>query len=222
MSAVPSARLFSLAARCGAGRFVPHVRNQPIGFESARIERGSGGVLSLRAETEIRFRRLVLRQSVSAEFDGGLAPRWCAVESVVNERPSSLHVEILRDHAVVVSRSGRDTRSARVDLKRPPLLLLDNAFVSHALAAVAAADEAAPPEYLSLPAGEPMTATRGPASGVWLGGRVYERPSVTLHLTPDLDEHVWLRDGWIERMILSPMQMRVEWNITFPSTGGRS
>jgi hypothetical protein len=57
---------------------------------------------------------------------------------------------------------------------------------------------------------------------VLLGGREFAPPALSLHLTPDLDEHVWVAGDWIERLVIPQTQMRVEWLNPLPSQGGPS
>ena len=178
---------------CGAGRFVPFFRNRPIGSESMRAETGPSGRLRLRAETEITVNSFSLRQTVLAGFTADLRPEWCTVDACVNSRRMSLEVEIGRDRATTRSRSGEQKGSRRRDLDHPPLLLLDNCFTSHALAALAARRH--PPAtavFVSLPACEDLPVTRSGTLKVLLGGREFVPPALSLHLTPDLDEHVWI------------------------------
>src|SRR5262249_18016670 len=141
-----------------------------------------------------------LRQTVVAEYAADLRPRRCAVEAVVDSRPFSLVLDVDESRAIVSSRSGTHESSAAHDLVVPPLLLIDNCFATHALAALAAA-QAAPgrEEFLSLPAGMTLRVTRSPGLNVLLGGQDLASPALTLLLAPELDEHVWLREGWVER-----------------------
>jgi len=208
---------------CGAGRFVPFFRNRPIGSESARVETIAAGRLRLRAETEITMNRFRLRQTVIAGFTGDLRPEWCTVDVCVNSRRMTLEVEIDRDRALTRYRSGEQVRPGRCDLAHPPLLLVDNCFASHALAALAARRH--PPAtavFTSLPACEDLPVTRPGTMKVLLGGREFAPPALSLHLTPDLDEHVWVAGGWIERLVIPLSQMRVEWTTTLLPTGGPS
>ena len=207
----------AIARACGAGRFVPFFRNRPIGQESVHAEIDASGGLSLRAETEIAIHRFALRQTVIAEFAAGLRLRWCTVDARVNSRRLSLGVEIDRDRAVAWCRSGEQGCPGRCDLEHPPLLLLDNCFASHALAALAARHHPpGPAAFTSLPAREKLTVTRPGTSKVLLGGREFAPPTLSLHLTPDLDEHVWAAGAWIERLVIPQSQMRVEWTTTDP------
>jgi len=208
---------------CGAGRFVPFFRNRPIGSESARVETGAAGRLRLRAETEIAMNKFSLRQTVIAGFTADLRPEWCTVDVWVNSRRMTLEVEIDSDRAVTRYRSGDQVRPGRCDLARPPLLLVDNCFASHALAALAA--RRYPPAtavFISLPACEDLPVTRPGTMKVLLGGREFAPPALSLHLTPDLDEHVWVAGGWVERLVIPQSQMRVEWMSILLPPGGPS
>jgi hypothetical protein len=223
MNALPLFPAEPIVRACGTGRFVPYFRNRAIGFETVRAETGPAGGLRLRADTEIAVHRFDLRQTVVAELAADLRPRWCTVEAVVNARPFTLTVEVGRDSAEIESRSGKERRAVRHDIGRPPLLLVDNCFSSHALAALAAGLRAPGADlFLSLPACEELAVTRASGLKVLLGGREFAPPPLSLHLTPEIDEHVWRLDGWIERLIIPQTQMRVEWTENLPSPGGRS
>jgi hypothetical protein len=223
MTAVPVAAFDSIARACGAGRFVSLYRNRPIGSETIRAEAGPFGRLRVRAETEIAVHRFALRQIVVAGFTDGLRPEWCTVEATVNSRRMSLDLDVGPDRAVVRYRSADQDRSTECGLPHPPLLLIDNCFVTHALAALGAARQPqAASAFLSLPACEDLSVTRSGAPKVLLGGREFEPPALSLHLTPELDEHVWLRDDWIERLLIPQTQMHIEWIETSTSPGGPS
>jgi hypothetical protein len=213
----------SIVRACGAGRFVPFFRNRAIGSEAVGLETVAAGRLRLRAETEITMNRFSLRQTVIAGFTADLGPEWCTVDVCVNSRRMTLEVEIGRDKAVTRYRSGEQIRPGRCDLAHPPLLLVDNCFASHALAALAARRH--PPAaavFTSLPACEDLPVTRPGTMKVLLGGRAFAPPALSLHLTPDLDEHVWVAGGWIERLVIQQSQMRVEWTTTLLPDGGPS
>jgi len=210
-----------IARACGAGRFVPFLRSRPIGSESVRAESGASGRLRVRVETEIAVNRFALKQTVIAEFTGDLRPEWCTVDACVGSRRVLLEVEIGPDRAVTRSRSEGRERTGECDLGRPPLLLLDNCFATHALAALAV--RRLPPDTsvcLSLPACDDLPITRTGTLKVLLGGREFTPPALSLHLTPNLDEHVWVAGDWIERLMIPQTQMRVEWTTHLPSLGG--
>ena len=210
-----------IARACGEGRFVPFLRSRPIGSESVRAEAGARGRLRVRAETEIAVNRFALKQTVIAEFTADLRPEWCTVDACIDSRRVLLEVEIGPDRAVTRYRSEGRERTGQCALGHPPLLLLDNCFASHALAALAA--RRLPPETtvcLSLPACEDLPVTRSGTLKVLLGGREFTPPALSLHLTPDLDEHVWLAGDWIERLVIPQTLMRVEWTTNLPSPGG--
>lgn len=222
MSAAVDAALDAIVRICGAGRFVPYFRNRPIGLESVRAECGAAGGLRVRAETEITIHRFALRQTAIVELSPDLRPRRCAVDAWAGGRRTRLEVEIEADGAVLRQRSGEQESATRRDLEHPPLLLLDNCFVSHALAALAVLrPPAGAPPFLSLPAGEALTVTRPGASSVLLGGRELPPPALSLHLAPDLDEHIWTAGTWVDRLVLPQAQMRVEWTADSPPPGGR-
>src|SRR5262249_8858708 len=136
MSAVTWSADHPLVRACARGRFVPHVRNRPIGSETVRAENGPGGGLRLRVETVLAVHRFELRQTVVAEYAADLTPRSCAVEAVVDSRPFSLALELGDGRAIVSSRSGTGEATAGHDLVLPPLLLIDNCFATHAVAAL--------------------------------------------------------------------------------------
>ena len=62
--------------------------------------------------------------------------------------------------------------------------------------------------------------TRSPGLKVLLGGREFPPPALSLRLTSELDEHVWLLHGWIERLVIPQAQMRIEWTQNLPPSGG--
>jgi len=223
MSALTLSADHPVVSACASGRFILHARNRAIGFEKARATRGRAGGLRVHAQTRIALHRFYLRQSVVTDYSAILRPLRCSVEAKVDDRRFSLTIAIEGERAFIVSRAGSKERSARIDLARPPLLLIDNCMTSHAFAALAASQ--APPgedEYLSLPAGEELRATRERGLGVLLGGQELAPPALTLHLTPELDEHVWLRDGWVDRLVIPQTQMRIEWaHDSYPSGGHR-
>ena len=221
MSAILAPLTEPIVRACGAGRFVPFFRNRPVGSETVRAETGPSGPLRLRSETEITVNRFSLRQTVIAGFTADLRPEWCTVDARVNSRRMSLEVEIGRDRALTRYRSGEQVRPGRCELARPPLLLLDNCFASHAVAALAVRRH--PPAtavFISLPACEDLPVTRSGTLKVLLGGREFAPPALSLHLTPDLDEHVWVAGDWIERLVIPQTQMRVEWTATLRPSGG--
>lgn len=225
-----------LAAACATGCFVPHFRNRAIGKETARLTAEGGGRWRLRAETEIAVNRFSLRQTLEAAFDAGLCPEWCIVQGKVNSRPMSLEIEIKGRNALLRSRFAGQERALSRALRHPPLLLPDNAFAAHAVAALAALSSAdaarfgstaEPPSswhlpFTALPAGEDLEVVAPGSSGVLLGGREFPAPAISLRLTPELDEHVWLAAGWVVRMMVPQAQMRVEWVLEEQMEGGLS
>ena len=226
----------TFAEACATGCFVPHFRNRAIGRETARLSAEGGGRWRLRAETEIAVNRFTLRQTLEAAFDAGLGPEWCIVQGQVNSRPMSLEIEISGQNVSSCSRfAGRERALSRA-LRHPPLLLPDNAFAAHAVAALAAMSrvDAARSEspagptsatqlmFTALPAGEDVEARAPGSSRVLLGGREFPPPTISLRLAPDLDEHVWLADSWVGRMMVPQGQMRVEWVLEERAEGGLS
>lgn len=221
MSAVLAPGPEAILRACADGRFVPRFRNRPIGEETVRAEAGADGRLLLRAETRIAMRRFNLRQTVIAAFAPDLRPEWCTLEAALDSGRVALEAEIGRNGAVTRHRSAGREREGRVEFDRPPLLLLDNCFASHALAALGARRHPqAAAIFVSLPAFEDLPVTRPGVLRVLLGGRAYAPPTLTLHLTPDLDEHVWMSGDWVERLIIPQTLMSVEWSTSFPQRGG--
>lgn len=226
----------TLEAACATGCFVPHFRNRAIGRETARLSAEGGGRWRLRAATEIAINRFTLRQTLEAAFDAGLSPEWCIVQGQINSRPMSVEIEIGGQSASLRSRFAGRVLALSRDLRHPPLLLPDNAFAAHALAALAAlrraeaarsgpiagTPSATPLTFTALPAGEDVDATAPGSSGVLLGGREFPPPTINLRLAPDLDEHVWLTGGWVGRMMVPQAQMRVEWVLEERVEGGLS
>lgn len=199
-----------LAAICEAGRFVVHFRNRAIGDERAWLTVDTRGRLRLRAETQVTVNDFVLRQTVEARFEALMRPEWCIVSGNVNSRNVEMEIEVDRDEARLRSRSAEGERVTSCALLHPPLLLPDNCFVAHALAALTALGGASR-VFTALPAGETLE-TATPGSGrVLLGGREFPPPSISLRLTPDLDEHAWIAGDWIERLMVPQAQMRVDW-----------
>src|SRR5206468_13112826 len=118
-------------------------------------------ILLLRAETRIAMRRFNLRQTVIAAFAPDLRPEWCALEAALDSGRVALEAEIGRNGAVTRHRSAGREREGRVEFDRPPLLLLDNCFASHALAALGAMRHPqAAAIFVSLPAFEDLPVTR--------------------------------------------------------------
>ena len=221
MSAILASGPEAIVRACADGRFVPRFRNRPIGQETVRAEAGADGRLLLRAETRIAIRGFTLCQTVIAAFAPDLRPEWCTLEADLDTGRVALEAEIGRNGAVTRHRSGGRERSGRVEFDRPPLLLLDNCFASHALAALGVMRH--PPgtdPFVSLPAFEDLPVTRTGTLKVLLGGREYAPPTLSLHLAPDLDEHVWMSGDWVERLIIPQTLMSVKWSTPFPQRGG--
>ncbi len=196
----------------GEGRFVPFFRNRPIGHESLRLSAVASGGLALRAETEIVLHRFALRQSVAAEFDHDLRPRCCRVTANTGPHVMQLALEIDGSHAVARFGLNGETRSVSTEITHEPLLLVDNCFSLHALAALAVSAQGEKGRsYLALPVAELLTAATPGVAPVQLGGVTFEPPTITLHLTPRIQEHAWVRGGWIDRLVVPQAQIRVDW-----------
>jgi hypothetical protein len=212
-----------LARACGAGGFALFFRNRLVGRESARADPTPGGGLRLRAETALEAGRTRLRQEVLAEFDRGLRPACCIVTAEFNSKKMRLEIDLDRIRSTVRSLCNGREETRPLTLDHPPLLLVDNCFSLHALAALAVSSRG-PGEgvFTSVPACVDLTVTSPGDRPVLLGGRDFGPPALTLRLAPDLQEHAWIRDGWVERLVVPQAQMRVEWFRNAESEGGPS
>ena len=199
-----------------AGRFVLRLRDRPIGTEDLQVDL-SGGRLRVEAETGIAVGRSRLRQIVSAEYDARLRPGWCKVRTTIDSR--SIECDITFEPTrVVVRGSGAGGPPLReILLSSPPLLLVDNCFVTHALASLAAAaagpaaaGPGSPMRFLAAPAGETLTISPG-RQPVRFGGEAYPPPTVTLDLLPELQEHAWIESSWVERLAIPQAHLRADW-----------
>ena len=199
------------------GRLVPSVRNRAVGQESsAAVERPDGG-LQISVETEMAFGEVGLLQSVVASYDEMLRPEWCRVDATINSRTLQIEVDIGRRDAIARFSSDAGDEEKTIPLHGRPLLLLDNCFTLHALAAWSAvcgegneqsSVEAA--SHTALPIGRELRVSSPALERVCLGGADLGTPSVTLHLGPDLDEHVWFVDNWVERLAIPRLHVRVD------------
>lgn len=201
-----------LARACAAGEFALYVRNRPAGGESVRADPRPGGGLRLRVETALEAGRTRLRQQVLAEFDRDLRPACCIVTAEINSKRMRLEIELDRTRARVRQRCAGREEAQGIGLDHPPLLLVDNCFSLHALAALAVSSRG-PDEriFTSIPASVDLTVTAPGDRPVLLGGKEFAPPALTLRLAPDLEEHAWIRAGWVERLVVPQAQMRVEW-----------
>jgi hypothetical protein len=200
-----------------AGRFVLSLRHRPIGSEDLHVDL-SGGRLRVEAETGIAVGRSRLRQTVSAEYDARLRPAWCRVRSTIDSR--SLECDIaFEEGRVLVRGSGAGGPPLReMPLSCPPLLLVDNCFVTHALASLAAATAAdsatagagAPARFLAAPAGGILTVAPG-RQPILVGGEAYPPPTITIDLLPDLQEHAWIEGSWVDRLAIPQAHLRADW-----------
>ncbi len=196
----------------GGGRFIPTFRNRVIGEEVVEGTPTVAGGLELRAETVLAARGYSLRQSVTALFDIDLRPQWCRVIANTGSCDMKLSLEIAGGQAVIRAARGGESRCATCRLTGEPLLLVDNCFSAHALAALVAARGAGGPRtYLAVPAFEDLRAAVPGAAPVDLGGDRFERPTVTLHLTPELEEHAWIDGPWVTRLAVPRALIRVDW-----------
>ncbi len=223
MSSVVGAPPAEALLACCPGRFVPSFRNRPVGQETVRASLIAGGGARLSAETEIVIGRFALRQSVVADFDRALRPRSCRVTATSGSQELSLEVRLEDDRAVACHRWDWRSRSRIQPLTHEPLLLVDNCFSLHALAAIVAHRRAGEgPVFQSIPAFEELAVTAPGAAPVLLGGSELAPPSITLHLAPDLQEHAWIAGAWIERLVIPQMQIRVDWLRNGRMEGGPS
>ncbi len=199
------------------GRLVPSVRNRAVGQESsAAVERPDGG-LQISVETEMAFGEGGLRQSVVASYDEMLRPEWCRVDATINSRTLQVEVDIGRRDAIARFSSDAGDEEKTIPLHGRPLLLLDNCFTLHALAAWSAVcgdgNERGGVEaaiHTALPIGRDLRVSSPALERVCLGGADLGTPSMTLHLGPDLDEHVWFVDNRLERLAIPRLYVRVD------------
>lgn len=199
-----------LAAICESGRFVVHHRNRPIGDERAILSVDHRGHLRLRATTQVAVNTFALRQEVDAGFDALLRPEWCIVSATINSRNVDMEIEVDRDAARLRARSPEGERATSFVLRHPPLLIPDNCFMAHALAALTAL-RGVSRAFTALPPGDDLEVAAPGSGRVLLGGRVFPPPSIGLRLGADLDEHAWIEGGWVERLMVPQAQMRVDW-----------
>lgn len=200
-----------LARAFRGGRFVPHFRNRPAGQESVKIAAGDG-CLGMRVTTELEIHGLTVRQSVTAWFDRTLHPRRCMLFSGTDLRDPKLDLVLDGARAVKRYRHGNGVRMEAVVLRRTPLLLIDNCFALHALAGLIVQRRRHHEDaYESIPAFRELRVTAPGTAGVLLGGEVYPAPSVTIHLAPGFDEHIWLGEPWVDRLIVAWMHLRADW-----------
>jgi hypothetical protein len=195
-----------------SGRFLPLFRNRPVGHEIVRAATTAAGGLRLSAETDLAVERFQLRQSVEAEFDCALRPRSCIVSATSGPRQMSLEIQIRDDRADVRCILDGETQARVMLMPNQPLLLIDNCFALHAVAALlAGACTATPRLFTPIPACFELRATAPGAGAILLGGQDLGLPDVTMHLAGDLEEHAWIRGGWVERLALPRAQMRIDW-----------
>jgi hypothetical protein len=223
VSAVVDAPPVEALLACCRGRFVPSFRNRAVGQETVRASRIAGGGARLSAETEIVIGRFALRQSVVADLDGALRPRSCRVITTSGSQELSLEVTLEDHRAVACHRWGGRSRARTQALAHEPLLLVDNCFSLHALAALVAHRRAGEwAVFQSIPAFEELTVTVPGTAPVLLGGSELAPPAVTLHLAPDLQEHAWIAGAWVERLVIPQTQIRVDWLRNGRTEGGSS
>ncbi len=199
------------------GRLVPSVRNRAVGQESsAVVERPDGG-MQISVETEMAFGEGGLRQSVVASYDEMLRPEWCRVEATINSRTLQIEIDIGRRDAVARFSSDAGDEEKTIPLHGRPLLLLDNCFTLHALAAWSAVGGDGTERggvgdtiHTALPVGRDLRVSSPALERVCLGGADLGTPSVTLRLGPDLDEHVWFVNDWVERLAIPRLHVRVD------------
>jgi hypothetical protein len=203
------------------GRFVAAFRNRPIGEE--KVEWGStpSGGLRLQAETTLALDRVRLFQKVAAEFDAAARPERCRISARHGSREYEIDVEIAGSRVHVRAAGDLDSGSRLEEVDHEPLLLVDNCFSLHALAAlVASRGETAGRRFSSVPAFQELGVTAPGLAPVLLGGERFEPPTLTLHLTDSLNEHVWISRGRVERLIVPEIQIQVDWIPDRPGEGG--
>jgi hypothetical protein len=210
------------AALDGAG-FIAFLRNRAVGEERVRVLRDPGEGTVLEALTRIAVGSFRLAQTAVAGLGSDLRPKWCRVTAKQPSMTMSLEIVVDSERARVRHRIGDRAAERTVPLSAAPLLLVDNCFALHALAALSVLRAgAASRSWLALPAGRAVTA-RSPGEGeVPTGGWVYARPDLTLHLADGLVEHAWAVDGRIDRLMVPVLQMRVERTPDRAAEGGRA
>jgi len=193
-----------------SGKLVPSVRDRAVGQESSvAVDRPDGG-LQISVETELAFNDLALRQSIVAAFDETLRPEWCRVDATINSRTLQIAVDVGARDAVVRVCADSGDEEKTILLHGKPLLLPDNCFTLHALSAWSALCGEDSAIYTPLPVGHELKVSSQALRRVSLGGIDLGVPSMTLHLGPDLDEHVWLVDNRIERLAIPRLHVRVD------------
>lgn len=213
------------ASSMWSGSLVPSVRDRAVGREtSAVVERPDGG-LQISVETELAFNDLTLRQSVVASYDGTLRPEWCRVDATINSRGLQMAVDVGARDAVVRVQAEAGDEENTIPLGGQPLLLPDNCFTLHALAAWSAVcgnrtgrEEAL---WTALPVGRDVRISGPTARRVNLGGIDLGSPSMTFHLGSDLDEHVWFVDNRVGRIAIPRLHVRVDRAISRTLAGER-
>ncbi len=194
------------------GRFVPSFRNRPIGEETVEWGSTPSGGLSLQAETTLAIDRLRLFQKVVAEFDASARPERCRISARHGSREYEIDVEIEGSRVLVRTTGDLDSGSRLEEVPHEPLLLVDNCFSLHALAALVASRSAmGGRRFSSVPAFQELGVTAPGRIPVLLGGERFEPPALTLHLTDSLNEHVWISRGRVERLIVPEIQIQVDW-----------
>lgn len=195
-----------------AGRFLPTFRNRPVGEERVVWAAAPDGGLQLSAVTDLSIDRFQLRQSVEAGFDCAGRPRSCIVTATSGQHRMSLEIQISDGRIEVRCMLDGDTQTRTMPIPDRPLLLVDNCFALHAFAAVVARGGAGPsPAFTSIPAGNDLTVTAPGRGSILMGGHDLGAPDITLHLAKEVEEHAWLRHGWVERLALPRAQMRIDW-----------
>jgi hypothetical protein len=212
MIAAPAPAVAASVLPRRAGRFEAFLRNRMIGQEVMQAAETDGGGLRLEAVTTLGINGSTLSQTTTAVFGPDLRPEWCIVALNFGLHSMGLELRVEGWRASALYDVGGRHRAVTKDLTREPLLLVDNCFSLHALGAVLVGRQV--PEgrsYTALPAFEDLRATLPGAAAVLLGGREYDPPTVTLEVRRDLQEHVWLGDGWMERLVAPHLHLRVDW-----------
>jgi hypothetical protein len=196
---------------------MPMVRDRAVGHETSLAVDSPDGGLQISVETEMAFGEVGLRQSVVATYDEMLRPERCYVDATINSRTMQIEVVIGNRDAVVRVCGDAGDEERTIPLCGRPLLLIDNCFTLHALAAwsivCGISSERDDPEaavHTALPAGRDLRTSRRRLERVSLGGVDLGRPSVTLHLGPDLDEHAWFVDNRLQRLAIPRLHVRVD------------
>ena len=203
------------------GRFIPSLRNRPIGREEVRLMHTLGGRIQLAAETAMLINGVPFRQAVIAEYDGDLRPAWCSVTTTIRSREVHFDLECDTGRAKLRSFENGTITTRKVDLERQGVLLVDNCFSTHGMAALLCSRSAkGSGRFTSLPAFEELLVMPRHRDPILLGGADFGRPAISLSLIPGLEEHVWIDHFWVTRIVIPRFQARIDWKEAGDGQGG--